>query len=1396
MHNLWGHDPWLVALSVVLAVASSIMALHLATLAVQARDRLHRQLTIASGSLALGGGIWSMHFVGMLAFDLCAQGGFEPWTTALSFVPSVLASWMALKVLTQERPDARTVIQGGALMGAGIGVMHYAGMAASEMAPIMRYDVAGFIASIVFAVAMAVVALALRLVLLRRWHHRRWAGALLGGLVLGVGIAGMHYLSIDAVRVAGTVENAAAGSSVQARYMSFTIALLALLVGLAVTVVNVGLRARGLLRKTVQSESRLRAVVETAMDGIVMSDAGGFIQSFNGAAERMLGWSPQEAVGRHVGIIADPTYADAPDRYLPRDLARGETRQIGAGRDVFARRKDGTLVPVRLVVGRVDLPGLPVYVGFLSDLSERNAIEQERRRGEEQLRSLVSNIPGVAFRCRNDDDWTMLFVSDAVEALTGWPADDFLQSRISFGRILHPDDRDRVGVELAQALGAGQAYALEYRIVARDGRVRWVSEKGRGLADGEGAMQWIDGVIVDVTDSRARNAEFRGTVDAISRSQAVAEFDLQGHLITANEHFLQMTGYALPELQGRHHRLLCTPEFVQSGEYDAFWQRLQRGEYAAGEYLRLGKDGRRVWIQATYNAIFDADGKPFKVVKLATDVTRAKAHSAEFEGTVHAIGRSQAVIEFDLQGRVLHANDNFLALTGYALHEVQGRHHAMFCTPEMAASQAYQHLWQRLAQGQFDAGEYLRVGKDGRQVWIQATYNPIFDAEGRPFKVIKFATDLTERRTMEQDLRTAKERAEHAATARSTFLANMSHEIRTPMNAIIGFTEALFDTPLETTQRRHLGTVHHAARSMLRLLNDILDTAKLEKGAVELEVADFSLRELCDQILASLRITAAKKGLDLLLDYPPDVPEHWQGDAFRIQQVLLNLLGNALKFTHEGHVTLRVRGQDGGLTLQVQDTGIGIDEAGIERIFDPFAQADASTTRRYGGTGLGTTIARQLCELMGGTIALSSRVGQGSTFTVRLPLGVYAGLQPSGHAHTFTRVRPSLSPLRVLAVDDVAANLELLQITLQRGGHKVSLAAGGAQALNAFRGERFDVVLMDLQMPDMDGLEATRHMRTIEQAEHRQPTPIVALSASVLEQDRRNARAAGMDGFASKPIEPLRLMAEIARVIGVRGDAQVADTYASDGAAATAATAAGTTTATPSANSTATSTAADTAAQAQDAPAGQAIEWERGLRLWTQARYLREAIQRFMQDADARLAGLQAAHAQSDWSALAAAAHRVRGAAANLALPEVQRHAAQLEAQAGAQQASAARVALDALALAVADVHTALASPQAPDAQLIGTAPAAAALAQRERTQVLAAIDAMADALAHGELAEGPLAELDRTLPAVALSGLHEALDRFDFDEALACLRGLRAPLKSPPQTEPPAPGALLNSRP
>jgi len=251
--------------------------------------------------------------------------------------------------------------------------------------------------------------------------------------------------------------------------------------------------------------------------------------------------------------------------------------------------------------------------------------------------------------------------------------------------------------------------------------------------------------------------ELQAVSAALNRVQAVIEFDLQGRILHANDNFLQTVGYRLDEIQGQHHRMFCEADYSASAAYRDFWAKLGRGEFDAGEYKRIGKGGREVWIRASYNPVFDANGVTYKVIKFATDITADRGRQAEFEGKVRAMDLAQAVIEFNLDGTVIAANDNFLKTLGYSLDDIRGKHHRLFCEPEYAASQTYHDFWAKLNRGEFDAGRYKRIGRGGREIWIQATYNPILDANGRPYKVVKFATDITQQVELEASV---KRRAE------------------------------------------------------------------------------------------------------------------------------------------------------------------------------------------------------------------------------------------------------------------------------------------------------------------------------------------------------------------------------------------------------------------------------------------------------------------------------------------------------------------------------------------------------------------------------------------------------------------------------------------------------------
>jgi methyl-accepting chemotaxis protein len=324
----------------------------------------------------------------------------------------------------------------------------------------------------------------------------------------------------------------------------------------------------------------------------------------------------------------------------------------------------------------------------------------------------------------------------------GYSAEDIRGKHHSM--FVEPAERDGADYRAFWSrLGKGEFQAAQYKRIGKGGKEVWIQASYNPVLDKQGKPVGVIKLAIDITAEKIRSMEADGKIAAIDRAQAVIEFALDGTIITANDNFLGVVGYSLAEIRGQHHRMFVAAEERDSQAYQAFWDSLNRGDYQSAEYRRIGKGGKEVWILATYNPILDERGRPFKVVKFATDITVQKTRSADSNGQLAAIEKSQAVIEFHMDGTILDANRNFLAAVGYRLDEIKGRHHSMFVEPAERAGAGYAEFWANLNRGQYQAAEYKRIGKNGREIWIQASYNPILDLNGKPFKVVKYATDTT-----------------------------------------------------------------------------------------------------------------------------------------------------------------------------------------------------------------------------------------------------------------------------------------------------------------------------------------------------------------------------------------------------------------------------------------------------------------------------------------------------------------------------------------------------------------------------------------------------------------------------------------------------------------------------
>ncbi len=789
------------------------------------------------------------------------------------------------------------------------------------------------------------------------------------------------------------------------------------------------------------------------------------------------------------------------------------------------------------------------FVTLFDVITEAKKAELAMRHSEHRYRSLFEGSPDGILVMENE---RFVECNENALRLFGCSRDALIGSTpVQFSPRRQPDgsaSSDSAAMRIAAALN-GTRHTFEWRHAKLDG-TEFDAEISLTAIEFDG-RRLLQAVVRDVTERKRMEEALRYSEDKFSHAFSVSPNALvisrksDGTILEVNPSWEEITGYTRAESVGR--RTADLHVFADPTDRAKLLQRLEDAQGSVTtEVMTRRKSGELRDVLLTAEE-FVVNGEPCLLTNVQ-DITERKAAEQEVRRLSLVVEQSpESIVITDLDSNIEYVNEAFVRCTGYTRDEAIGRNPRVLQsgrTPE----ETYEGLWRALSAGETWRGEFYNRRKDGTEYVESAIVLPIRQPDGTVTHYLAIKQDITDRKKLEMELalhrdhlerlvvdRTAelavaKEAAEAANLAKSTFLAHMSHEIRTPMNAIVGFTHLLRRRMSSPKELDWLDKLDGAAHHLLAIVNDILDLSKIEAGRLALEDTDFDTAAFVRELVSLMNGRFRAKKIRLRVD-TEGLPASLRGDVTRLRQALLNYLTNALKFTEHGEVSLQARviesvGPKHLIRFAVTDTGIGISPEQAAGLFEPFVQADSSTTRKYGGTGLGLAITRRLAQLMGGEVGLESQPGMGSTFwfTARLSEGA-SGVSSEPTAPTDAAVEMNFAGRRILLAEDDPINREVAIEVLRDTGLQIDTAANGQIAVAKVRQHRYDLVLMDIQMPEMNGLDATRQIRLIPGMEN---VPILAMSAGVLEEDRQQCLAAGLNDFVAKPVQPDSLYATLA----------------------------------------------------------------------------------------------------------------------------------------------------------------------------------------------------------------------------------------------------------------------------
>lgn len=795
----------------------------------------------------------------------------------------------------------------------------------------------------------------------------------------------------------------------------------------------------------------------------------------------------------------------------------------------------------------ISLNGCLAHKQLIKETQEREEAEKALKKSSARLKDVFDNMYDALLIL--DEDANIKEANKAARELLGYGEDEPLN--VNGKNIVHPDDKENSARHFKQLVEQGFYSDYEGRIFKKNGEIVHIEVNANAIYE-DGKFKGSRDLIRDITqrklaEEESLKAEIRLTNLVTNLQAGILLEDENRHILLANQYFCdifdipvtpqQIIGQDCSQSAEQSKHLFMEPEnFIKGVD-----QLLQARKLKVNEELVMA-DGRvmeRDYIPLFSGQTYLGHLWQYRDITQQRNAQLAIKESEEkYRGIIENM--ELGLLEVGLDQTIIKPYPIFCDMVGYTAEEIIGKNAEKLLLPPEFRKTLHEQEAQRL-EGKASVYEIQIKKKDGSKIWVLISGAPIVDPEGNITGSIGIHYDITDRKLLEQDLSQAKDRAEKAQKAERQFLANMSHEIRTPMNAVIGMTHLLYETKPNELQKEYLDSLRFSADSLMAIISNILDLSKIGAGEVEFESKPFDLVQLIHSLQRTFQFKVREKPISTVIDIDPAIQNLVIGDSTRLNQIFTNLLGNASKFTQRGTIGIKVtllkqQLDDYLIEFRVHDTGIGIAKEKQETIFQNFKQADLKITRNFGGTGLGLTIVKELVELQNGSIKLESELGKGSVFIFTLPF------KNTGRANTNLALEPEesqtdidavLKDLQVLLVEDNVMNQKLASRILSKWGAQYIIASDGEIAVKESKEKKYDLILMDIHMPNMDGCEATMFIRG-EVSNPNQGTPIIALTAAALLEEKTRALEAGMNDFITKPFSPRILKEQVLKTLGFK----------------------------------------------------------------------------------------------------------------------------------------------------------------------------------------------------------------------------------------------------------------------